>query len=281
MRYGLKPLAREVFKLTIDKSLKEDEVWRIRALPLFEGQAANVLRICEYGFSEILNNAADHSEGSTVRIEITIGRDLIEMMIADNGVGIFKKIQDRFHLEDPRVAVLELTKGKLTTDPKRHTGEGIFFVSRAFDGFIMQSGTLSFSHSEPDGDWIRDVQGQVKGTRVTMHINPNSDRTIQNVFDRFASTDQNYSFVLTQVPVALARIGSENLISRSQAKRLLARFEKFKEVSLDFKGIDLLGQAFADEVFRVFAQEHPQVKLRWVNANKDVDKMIRRAQAAA
>ena len=114
-----------------------------------------------------------------------------------------------------------------------------------------------------------------------MHINPNSDRTIQNVFDRFASTDQNYSFVLTQVPVALARIGSENLISRSQAKRLLARFEKFKEVSLDFKGIDLLGQAFADEVFRVFAQEHPQVKLRWVNANKDVDKMIRRAQAAA
>jgi len=86
-------------------------------------------------------------------------------------------------------------------------------------------------------------------------------------------------FTITHVPVGLARYGDENLVSRSQAKRLMARVEKFREVVLDFSGVNTIGQAFADEIFRVFQQLHPDVKLRWFNANAEVEAMVKRAIA--
>ena len=58
----------------------------------------------------------------------------------------------------------------------------------------------------------------------------------------------------------LARYGNENLISRSQAKRLLARLEKFKIVMLDFEDVATIGRAFADEIFRVFTNNHPEIQ---------------------
>jgi hypothetical protein len=101
------------------------------------------------------------------------------------------------------------------------------------------------------------------------------------VFDRFSdSLEEDYGFTRTQVPVSLARFGDENLVSRSQAKRLLARFDRFKEVTLDFSGVETIGQAFADEIFRVFRGEHPEVHLVPVNVAPAVERMIRRALAA-
>lgn len=71
-----------------------------------------------------------------------------------------------------------------------------------------------------------------------------------------------------------------NIVSRSQAKRVLARVEKFKEVILDFKGVAEVGQAFVDEIFRVFSQSHPEIHLFYVNANESIEWMIRRALAS-
>jgi hypothetical protein len=73
--------------------------------------------------------------------------------------------------------------------------------------------------------------------------------------------------------------GDDNLISRSQAKRLLERFDRFKIVVLDFSGVALIGQAFADEVFRVFKAKHPDVKLIPMNVSPGVQRMISRAEA--
>jgi hypothetical protein len=58
-----------------------------------------------------------------------------EIVIYDEGEGIFKKIQRELGLLDARHSVLEISKGKLTTDPDNHTGEGVFFSSRMFDDF--------------------------------------------------------------------------------------------------------------------------------------------------
>jgi hypothetical protein len=73
-------------------------------------------------------------------------------------------------------------------------------------------------------------------------------------------------------------LGDNDLISRSQAKRLLTRFDRFKEIVLDFQNVDSIGQAFADEIFRVFKNEHPNINLHPVNANEEVMRMIVRAQ---
>jgi hypothetical protein len=74
-------------------------------------------------------------------------------------------------------------------------------------------------------------------------------------------------------------VPKEYLVSRSQAKRVLARFDGIEDVSLDFEDVDEIGQAFADEIFRVFANRHPEVVLKVMNANEHVQQMINRAIA--
>lgn len=73
--------------------------------------------------------------------------------------------------------------------------------------------------------------------------------------------------------------GGTDLITRSQAKRLMQRVERFRTVMLDFSGVAGIGQAFANEVFRVFANAHPDVELVPVHTVPAVQQMIRRAEA--
>lgn len=67
-------------------------------------------------------------------------------------------------------------------------------------------------------------------------------------------------------------------IARSEAKRLLEGHERRSSITLDFAGVERIGQAFADEIFRVFANEHSAVELIAVNALPEVQQMIRRAE---
>jgi len=277
-RYTLSVIERES-TYPISPELKEDQVWREFVRPLLEGVSPNVLSICQYGFTEMVNNAIDHSEGAHVRCSVSRSAVRIQLRVLDNGVGILRKIKENLDLEDEQHAMLELSKGKLTTDPARHTGEGIFFSSRVFDSFSILSGHLFFTHSPDDRDWLLEDKDWVAGTGIWMEIDPGSSRSTKEVTARYSSLGDDYLFTITHVPVGLARYGDENLVSRSQAKRLMARVEKFKEVVLDFSGVNTIGQAFADEIFRVFQQMHPEVKLRWFNVNEEVEGMIKRAIA--
>lgn len=188
-------------------------------------------------------------------------------------------MRQEFGFEDEQQAALELAKGKLTTDEQRHSGEGIFFTSRMFDVFSIFSRGFAFLHE--NNDWIAETEDSenTNGTAVRMKINLESTRTTHGVFDQFAS-GEDYGFVRTMVPVKLAKYGDENLVSRSQAKRVLARLERFKIVLLDFKGVTTIGQAFADEVFRVFNLTHPNVQFEVIHANNKINKVIEHVKSA-
>lgn len=234
--------------------------------------------IWHYGITEMFNNAIDHSEGKTIYLRLEKTAASTEMIVHDDGVGIFRKIQSALGLLDERHAVLELAKGKLTTDPENHTGEGIFFTSGMFDGFNIFAGGVYFSHEYgQDKDWILEPEKFSSGTTVWMKLNNHTARTVKKVFDQFTS-DDDFGFTKTVVPVRLAQYGDDKLVSRSQAKRLLARIDRFKIVIFDFKEVDSIGQAFADEVFRVFASKHPGIELHEMNVNADVTRMIKRAR---
>jgi STAS-like domain of unknown function (DUF4325) len=201
------------------------------------------------------------------------------MLIHDDGVGIFRKIQSAMNLLDERHAILELSKGKLTTDPKNHSGQGIFFSSRMFDSFSILSGGVYFGHKFNEReDWILERPEINTGTTVWMKLNNHTARSAKKIFDHY-STDDDYGFTKTVVPVTLARYGNDQLVSRSQAKRVLARVELFKVVVFDFAEVPSIGQAFADEIFRVFAERHPEIDLVSIHASSDVKRMITRAKA--
>lgn len=271
---------RSLFPLT--PGFTEDGVWRNQYSFVFDGLPENIVDICHYGFTEMVNNVIDHSGGKHVYICALRDKEKVMIFVIDDGEGIFKKIKRLCDLHDERQALFELSKGKLTTDPDNHTGEGIFFTSRVFDEFEIDSKGIKLSHNDEfNFDYILESEFSKNeaGTAVYMLIRRNSDRDIQRVFDDFAGPDE-FQFNKTVIPVKLAQYGNEKLVSRSQAKRLLVRIERFQNVVFDFDGVSAIGQAFADEIFRVYAQNHPNIVLLPVNMEENVEKMVNRAMSS-
>lgn len=262
------------------EALWEDVVWQEVFAPAVADLPENVRDIWHYGITEMVNNAIDHS--GSVQVHVGVRRNALytDGWVADDGEGIFLKIQRALALYDPREAILELAKGKLTTDPANHSGEGIFFASKVFDGYDIRSGRLHFMHGRSALDMLMERPAEAPGTLVLMRLANDSTRSVKSVFDEFAAQEE-YTFAKTLVPVRLAQHEGEKLVSRSQAKRLYQRFERFRHVVLDFDGVAEIGQAFADELFRVFATAHPAVTLAPINMSTAVAQMVSRALASA
>lgn len=293
-RGGTRPLfapgpSRQVWKSYPLPKLDESLIWDTDFAPFVVG-ASNVTNILQHGFTEMVNNANDHSGGTEVTIGYVCVDGFHSMVVADNGIGVFRRIAVALDLPDHRMALLELSKGKFTSDQRNHSGEGIFFTSRLFDRFFLWANQLEYSkwNSESARERLEQVEEQLVnatnhpvGTAVSMLLHGDSARTTREVFERYAPAEpDDFSFNRTTVPVRLAKLGAGTLLSRSQAKRLVARIDQFKFVELDFEGVEEIGQAFADEVFRVFAQAHPGIELTPVHANDYVRAMIRRVQSS-
>lgn len=271
---------RQIGRLYPLGGLEEHVVWENDFKP-FLTLAPNLQTIASHGFTEMINNAIDHSEGQSVFVSTKQDEHALSIVISDNGVGIFAKITAALSLPDMRQALFELAKGKLTTDPRRHSGEGIFFTSRMFDWFEISANGLQFNHfSDSRHDWLEEAPGVFpEGTTVFMRIALDSTRSAAEIYSQFTDAPEDYDFSKTIVPMKLAQFGDEQLVSRSQAKRLIARFERFRSVILDFEDVREIGQAFADELFRVYANAHPEVELLPKNMTEQVERMWLRAIA--
>lgn len=260
------------------EGLMEDRVWQTLLRPVLAELPVNVRDVWQYGMTEMINNAVDHSSGHEVRVGLRRTALSTEGYVMDDGEGIFLRIQRALDLFDPRESILELAKGKFTTDPAHHSGEGIFFASKVFDSFQILSGRHRFRHGAGDAGVMDEDDEEVRGTIIRMALANDSTRTTRAVFDAFAVPDE-FVFARTVVPVRLAQHEGERLVSRSQAKRLTRRFERFQSVVLDFSGVEEIGQGFADEVFRVFRQAHPQTQLSPIQMNDAVAAMVGRVGA--
>ena len=269
----------ERFRFPLDGQ-GEDAAWKeVRARSKLLGRVSpRSAPTWDYAFTEMVNNAREHSGGTFVDITLSAGADHLAMTVADDGRGALPTIQQGFRLHDAREAAELLVKGKVTTDPARHSGQGIFFTSRAMDVFVLESDALSLHVDNVVGDWTLRSLPPVKGTCVRMELAWDSPRLLKDVFD--AHSDEQFAFVRTSVHVRLFET-ARTFISRSEAKRLCAGLEQFSEAVLDFHGVTAVGQGFCDEVFRVWARAHPGTKLIHVNACEDVEWFIRKAYADA
>lgn len=260
------------------ESLAEDAVWRELETPIRSRVSrANVRSILRYGLTEMVNNAIDHSRGGSVAVRVVEPGDRISFEVEDDGVGIFAHVMEARGLASPFEAVAELQKGKVTTMPEAHTGEGIFFTSRMADRMTIESGTTRWVIDGRKGDQAIETAPARVGTLVHFEIAKDSGRTTLDVFGSFTNADVGFS--RSRTSIKLFREGDE-IVSRSEARRLLAGLERFEEVQLDFHQVRGIGQGFADEVFRVWQREHPMTKLVVANADPAVRFTIDRARHA-
>lgn len=231
---------------------------------------SNVRQIWEYTFSEMVNNVIDHSAAEQLQVSVAQSRVETEVIIYDNGIGIFEKIRDHFGFSTLDDAVCELFRGKLTTDAKNHSGEGIFFSSKMMDAFLIVSDGKVFTSNKYDDSVIANLTAnETKGTLVSMSLSNKSKKSSQAIFDAYSNVDGGF----TKTTIPLKNIFEDSPVSRSQAKRICHRLEKFEEVVLDFDAIEWMGQGFAHQVFVVFRKEHPDISIVPINMNESVTKM--------
>ena len=119
-QYRLRALRRRFRRQGLDEHLVwqnvASEIARIRALD------PDAARSLAYAASEIVNNAVDHSGGRTVEVGVAFeGGGTTVTTVQDDGIGVFRKVCDDFGYATPREAIVQLEKGKLTSDPSgRH-----------------------------------------------------------------------------------------------------------------------------------------------------------------
>ena len=111
----------------------------------------------------------------------------------------------------------------------------------------------------------------LKGTNVYFEVNIDSRAVLTDIFKAF--TNESFSFDKSRISVKLFSNG-DDYMSRSQAKRILHSLENFKMIVLDFREVKTIGQAFADEIFRVFKKLHPGIKIEAINCNENTQFMI-------
>ena len=285
---------------TIDNVFKlSDTIFDLDEQIIFEEQVRgfisdlepNVQRIWEHIFTEMMNNAIEHSDAKNIYVFIRRNQVVTSIGIDDDGIGIFNRISAYIKERDKKDislddALLMLFAGKLTTNESCHSGEGIFFSSRAADKFIIFSSNRIFTHDrfEVENNWNietldsskeRELLLDQKGTYVFMELRNDSKKILREIFDQYG--DQDRGFYRTQI-LLKNMIPSGFAVSRSQARRVSVGFDRFTEVELNFEGIDEMNQAFAHEIFVVFQNKHPEIKIQITNANDQIEKMIRRVK---
>lgn len=233
--------------------------------------------ILNYAVTEMVNNAIDHSSGTSFEVSVRCSDQVITIEIGDDGVGAFNHVRDRLGLPDTFAAIQQLSKGKETTAPDGHSGEGIFFTSKAVDRFELESSGLRWIVDNRHDDQAVGESPRQTGTLVRVDIDRNTQRRLVDVFAPYTS-DTSLEFDTTRTVVRLFEMGG-TFVSRSQARRLATRLERFARVFVDFTGVNEVGQGFVDELFRVWHGQHPDVTLTPVNMSPAVEQMVRRGLA--
>lgn len=253
--------------------LSEDVVWRRVKEDLGLSGESRAGRIMGYAFTEMLNNAIDHSGSETAAIKWWVTSDQWSFEIRDFGVGAFPKLRAGLGLASDFEAVQELSKGKRTTDRARHTGEGIFFTSKAVDLFRLSSSGIRWTVDNIRNDVALGAASIVGGTSVECQIDPQTQRDLPDIFVEFT---RDLAFVRTRPVVKLFEAGT-SFVSRSEARRLLDGLDAdFETVEVDFTGVSDVGQGFVDELLRVWPAAHPDKTVIPVNMNAAVEFMVRR-----
>lgn len=243
----------------------------------------NIKSIFEYAFSEMLNNAIEHSESNKIKFTLNLNNDTLYFTVDDFGIGVFRSIMRKRKLNSEIEAIQDLLKGKTTTAPKMHSGEGIFFTSKVGDEFVLDSyGNQFIANNKIHDIFVKRVKGQKQGTKVYFHININKKNHLSDIFKQYTNIGEggDYGFDKTEIRIRLYTIGGIN-ISRSQARRVLLGLDKFKVIVMDYDRVPTVGQAFADEIYRVFQKRNPNIVIQNINMNEAVKFMVERAKNEA
>nr|WP_295081714.1 DUF4325 domain-containing protein [uncultured Roseateles sp.] len=271
---------RQVARSYTLHGLQEDLPWQRDFAPHF-ALPPSVARMIRHGFTELVNNAADHSGGSSVTVSLRQTPSHVQLLVSDDGCGVFANICRAFGIEDAQHAMLELSKGRLTSQPEQHTGRGLFFSSQLADVFDIHANNTAFQRRAwESAGWQPGRPMPRQGSSIYMAIALDTQRTLDQVLEAWSMDGSGIEFDQTVIALRLLAGPGQALDSRAQARRVAARLPQFKRAEINFDGVSDVGHGFTDELFRVFARAHPQVELLPTHMTARTAALIKSAQSA-
>jgi anti-sigma regulatory factor (Ser/Thr protein kinase) len=265
---------RQLIQVLPLQGLDEDLPWKREVAPLLD-LPPHVALLVEHAYTELLNNAVDHSGGRQATISVRQTPTHVQLLVADDGCGIFDRIARSFAIDDPATAMLELAKGKLSTWPARHSGRGLFFVARLAEVFELHANRHAYRRfGWEGGGWDAGRPLPRDGTSVFVAIALETSSTLEGLLSAHSASGRGRDFARTEVALRLLASPGASLATRAQARRAWSRLAAFEHATLDFGGIAEVGPAFADELLRVQRVAYPGVRLETTRVSPRVHAVL-------
>jgi len=279
-------------KISLKKLTSEESLWKKisqEEYPWIESLPKRIFDILQFIVTEMVNNVIDHASAKNVSYHFSQEEDYIQGIIQDDGIGVFQKVKKQLNLESHLIAAQKILEGKTTTARDAHSGEGIFFSSKAAGLFTLEANGLSLivdNYYKKDTT-VKNIDEnsteehvQKKGTAIRFHIFVDDARKLSEIFQAYTN-DDTYRFDTTKITVQLYTINTQ-FVSRSEAKRIMTSLaeKEFDRIIFDYQHVTHIGQGFADEIYRVSKNIWPHITIDSINMNDVVKMMVNHAQAS-
>jgi len=271
--YELRPIVNYSRSINIQDSFNLKKILREQVIPNLSNFSLNIREICEFSLFALFYNILYHAKATRLYYKIYVTQHNIHLIVSDNGIGIFSSIADALNYNPIQVAVVEIAKGNVTSDPERYSGDDLMAVTHMFDKIEISSSGVALIYNNAIKEWKMQKSKQTNGTRIQLEISTNSRRTCQDVFKNLFTKKKG----IAHVPVKLATLKDEQLNTREQAHNLLHNLRELNQIKFDFKNIEVIGPAFADELVRRTKKKNQTIDISWVNSSELVDTLMSRA----
>lgn len=243
----------------------------------------SILQALSYCFYEILDNVHIHS-GKPLGTAIThfdSSKEVLRILVADDGMGIRQSLTENEKFRDITEAdAIRMCIEDSVTDGKG-MGFGLYATSRLMKDvglqFILHSGNHKLIHKADSTDVIEN--GYWQGTIVYMEITTSKEIDPNEVVEHRTEADTQYneSFVETEELESLwtngtstynfnfSKFGTDFGTREMGAKireQLRQLFTEDSRITLDFTGVNVVSNSFADECIAKLLLDIPLEELK-------------------
>jgi hypothetical protein len=264
-RYAPRQLQQR--RLNLPLAMKPDpaEVWQDLLAPRLGPLPAASLATLRHCVLALMENAIRHSGGQALLLAFARQGGRIELLLRDDGCGLFRKVHDDLGLEDPDQAPLELAKGG--------AGSSLLLAARAAGAFALTANGLRLERRPAREGWALSAAPARPGTALELTLPLLGGRSLEAVRAEHRAPGGG-DFSRTRVPVELLPGAAAGLAGRAQATRLMAGLERYREVWLDWRGVPALDTEAAATIHREWPAAHPGCRLHHLKAAPAVEAAI-------
>jgi DNA-binding transcriptional ArsR family regulator len=160
-------LSREV---RVTPVLNADRLWSDHIAPVLAGDRAATRDLCRGAFGELVGNIIAHAGASWINMSFEMTARSIEVVVEDDGHGIFNRLAERIGGSSARGAA-ELMVRHANQRSMSFPASRLSLLARNFESFVITSSGETVAYFAATDSWsVTPGESPAHGTRVSMRL---------------------------------------------------------------------------------------------------------------